>query len=60
MEEAPLLAEIPRLRPEPPAQVGHASRGARRLPHAGPAALLEVITSAETEFSYRKPPAPKD
>jgi thiamine pyrophosphate-dependent acetolactate synthase large subunit-like protein len=43
-----------------PAQLGDAILRARRQTEDGRAALLEVITSAETEFSYRKPPAPKD
>lgn len=33
---------------------------ARRQTEEGRAALLEVITSPEQRFSYRKPPTPKD
>jgi acetolactate synthase-1/2/3 large subunit len=47
-------------RVEDPAQLGDAILRARRQTQDGRAALLEVITSAETEFSYRKAPAPKD
>jgi thiamine pyrophosphate-dependent acetolactate synthase large subunit-like protein len=47
-------------RVENPAQLGEAILRARRQTDDGRAALLEVITSAETEFSYRKPAAPKD
>jgi thiamine pyrophosphate-dependent acetolactate synthase large subunit-like protein len=47
-------------RVENPAQLGEAILRARRQTEDGRAALLEVITSAETEFSYRKPAAPKD
>ncbi len=43
-----------------PAQLEEAFVRARRQTEEGRAALIEVITSAETEFSYRKPPAPKD
>lgn len=45
---------------ENPAQLGEAILRARRQTQDGRAALLEVITSAETEFSYRKPSPPPD
>jgi thiamine pyrophosphate-dependent acetolactate synthase large subunit-like protein len=41
-------------RVEHPSQLGDAFLRARRQTEEGRAALLEIITSAETEFSYRK------
>ena len=47
-------------RVEHPAQIGDAILRARRQTENGRAALLEIVTSAETEFSYRKPAPPDD
>ncbi len=47
-------------RVEHPAQIGDAILRARKQTENGRAALLEIVTSAETEFSYRKPAPPED
>jgi thiamine pyrophosphate-dependent acetolactate synthase large subunit-like protein len=44
-------------RVDDPEQVADAFRRARRATEDGKAALLEIITSAETAFSHRLPPA---
>ncbi len=44
-------------RVDDPAQIADAFRRARRATEDGKAALLEFITSAETAFSHRLPPA---
>jgi thiamine pyrophosphate-dependent acetolactate synthase large subunit-like protein len=44
-------------RVEDPEQIADAFRRARRATEEGKAALLEFITSAETAFSHRLPPA---